>query len=165
MYEIYYLLLALGLFYWIQPTKEPVKALYEDSYPLTGTAEETDENKKNKVVSEITPEGRVILQWDGVFNYWSQNPKQYRYLETVARKYVLIYDCKEHYLHAQYDRAPPPKKLDKVFAVFKSYSPTQVIKTKTNIYKWKGTLAEYDKTTRIEPIKIGYSQYKKNIKG
>ena len=130
MYEIGYLLILFSFLYFVRPIKDdPPPVLYENLYLLDTkeVMEETEENNHDKAVEEVTPEGRVIMKWeDGVFLYWSDKPKQYRYLETVARKYVLLYNCKENYIDMrEHIQLPPkPKELDPIFARFKTYNST-----------------------------------------
>jgi hypothetical protein len=48
-------------------------------------------------VMEYTPQGNVLLTYDldrGSFKYYSDNTIPYRYLETVARKYVKQFNCR-----------------------------------------------------------------------
>ena len=64
----------------------------------------TDENRleelNNSFIMEMTPHGNVIMYWNqknGVFSYYSDGTMPYRFLEVVARKYVIMYDCKDIY--------------------------------------------------------------------
>ena len=56
---------------------------------------------ENSIVMETTPLGNVIMYWDEKregFVYYSDATIPYRYLEVVARKYVIMNDCKEIYV-------------------------------------------------------------------
>jgi hypothetical protein len=56
---------------------------------------------KGCFIIEKTPIGNVIMQYDvdkEAFVYYSDNMIPFRYLETVARKYVCTYNCKELYI-------------------------------------------------------------------
>ena len=58
------------------------------------------ENLKNSFIMEMTPHGNVIMYWNqknGVFSYYSDGTMPYRFLEVVARKYVIMYKCKDLY--------------------------------------------------------------------
>lgn len=89
--------------------KEVVKPVikYEDKYKDKFEKLEyiiTDEirldNLKNSFVMEMTPHGNVIMFWNqknGVFSYYSDGTMPYRFLEVVARKYVIMYNCKDLY--------------------------------------------------------------------
>jgi hypothetical protein len=63
---------------------------------------EKDFNKlKNNFVFEKTPMGNVIMYYNkdrNSFEYYTDNIIPYRVLDTVARKYVLTYDCCELYI-------------------------------------------------------------------
>jgi hypothetical protein len=51
----------------------------------------------NSILMETTPLGNVIMFYDNkreTFTYYSDNTIPYRFLETVARKYVILNDCK-----------------------------------------------------------------------
>jgi len=63
-------------------------------------------NYKNNVIIEKTPIGNVAMFYDSdneTFNYYSDNTIPYRFLEVVARKYVLIYNCIELYIDMEYE--------------------------------------------------------------
>lgn len=52
---------------------------------------------KNCFVMEYTPLGNVLMIYDlsrNTFKYYSDNTIPYRYLETVARKYVKLFNCR-----------------------------------------------------------------------
>jgi hypothetical protein len=52
-------------------------------------------------VMEYTPQGNVLLTYDSSkcsFRYYSDNTIPYRYLETVARKFVKQYNCRPIYV-------------------------------------------------------------------
>ena len=54
------------------------------------------------VIREETPKGEVLMYYShemGSFIYYSKTKEiPYKYLETLARKYVIIYDCKIIYI-------------------------------------------------------------------
>jgi len=55
------------------------------------------EKIKNCYIMECTPLGNVLMIYDtyrSTFKYFSDNSIPYRYLETVARKYVKCYNCR-----------------------------------------------------------------------
>jgi hypothetical protein len=83
--------------------KKPIK--YDDKYKneyikldfrqLT-TSEK--ENLKNNFVMETTPLGNVIMYYNidkQGFVYYSDSTIPYRFLETVTRKYITIFKCKD----------------------------------------------------------------------
>lgn len=55
---------------------------------------------KHSFIMEHTPLGNVLMFYNnkkGAFEYYSDNAIPYRYLETVARKYVKIHNCRTIY--------------------------------------------------------------------
>jgi len=68
------------------------------------------------VLIEKTPLGNVVLFYDKkkeTFSYYSDNTIPYRYLETVARKYVTMFRCKYLYVDMEEELEEAQKKLDK----------------------------------------------------
>lgn len=54
----------------------------------------------NSILIEKTPLGNVLMFYNnkkGAFEYYSDNTIPYRYLETVARKYVKTFNCRRIY--------------------------------------------------------------------
>jgi hypothetical protein len=99
----------------------------------------------NNVIMENTPLGNVIMMYDNnreTFNFYSDNMIPYRFLETVARKYVITYNCRPLYIDMEEelkiyekkmleheesekknnDLAQPTEPKKNVFAKFKSYN-------------------------------------------
>lgn len=67
----------------------------------------------NDFIIEMTPIGNVIMQYDvekEAFVYYSDNMIPFRYLETVARKYVCTYNCKKVYVERRVVDVPEVKK-------------------------------------------------------
>jgi hypothetical protein len=137
--------------------------------------EETDELKKMGVVEETTPEGLVRMKFaDGIFLYWSHRAIQYKYLETVARKYVMVYNCRENYINIFEELAIAAAKPKQepvhpaIFASFKKYNTkrkqikhTYIVNEKSNQYIWKGKITEYELPAIAEVKAIRYSDFKK----
>ena len=96
----------------------------------------------NNVIMENTPLGNVIMMYDNnreTFNFYSDNMIPYRFLETVARKYVITYNCRPLYIDMEeelkiYEQklleqdepnnsiTPISESKKNVFAKFKSYN-------------------------------------------
>jgi hypothetical protein len=56
---------------------------------------------KNSIVVEHTPLGNVAMHYDNkreAFVYYSDSVMPYRYLEVVARKYVITFHCKRVFI-------------------------------------------------------------------
>ena len=88
------------------PEKEIIKKkLYTDKYCLADMERDLSRNNevtKNTSVMESTPQGVVIMRYnkerDG-FEYWCDNKNiKYDYLETVARKFVIMNFCTNLYI-------------------------------------------------------------------
>jgi hypothetical protein len=181
MYWILFFLFVGGLYFYNKPIPEqlPKEIPFENLFPLTDdeadTPEETEELKKLGVVEETTPEGLVRMKFeDGVFKYWSNRAIQYKYLETVARKYVMVYHCKDNYINIYEELAIAAAKPTQepvhpsIFVSFKKYNTKRkqiknnyIVNEKSNQYSWKGKISEYE-TPEIAEIKpIRYSDFKK----
>lgn len=99
-------------------------------------------NLKNNILMEKTPLGNVLMYYDKkkeTFSHYSDATIPYRFLEVIARRYVLTFQCKNLYVdmevelkeaerkwqdHKKWEeeqKAKAPTKKD-VFAKFKSYN-------------------------------------------
>jgi hypothetical protein len=94
----------------------------------------------NCLVMEKTPLGNVLMMYKNeTFEYYSDNAIPYRYLETVARKYIKLFNCRQIYVDMEEELKIYEEKLNKnaeliqadkkinnpkknVFAKFKSYN-------------------------------------------
>jgi hypothetical protein len=81
---------------------------YERKYKLRwkNTKDETNENipSENTFVQELTPDGVVFMNYnkqDEGFAYWADNNIRFSYLETVARKFVNCFDCRQLYIQRE----------------------------------------------------------------
>lgn len=179
---LFFLFLGGGLYLYNKSTPLPPlpqETPYENLYMLTGDEaekpEETEELKKLGVVEETTPEGLVRMKLeDGIFKYWSNRAIQYKYLETVARKFVMVYDCKENYINIFEElalAAAKPKQEPvhpSIFVSFKKYNTKRkqikqnyIVNEKSNQYTWKGKISEYEKPPVVEVKALRYSDFKK----
>jgi len=87
--------------YFYPPQKEVGEekkvVLYEDKYK-----EFPSENlpvKPNNILIEQTPIGNVIMFYNkSRFEFYADKTIPYRFLETVARKYVCMFKCKDIYI-------------------------------------------------------------------
>ena len=96
----------------IEPLKEEeitprVEVPYPDKYlekfkSMPFDNESLDvESLKNSIVVEHTPLGNVAMLYDNkreAFVYYSDSVMPYRYLEVVARKYVITFHCKRVFI-------------------------------------------------------------------
>jgi hypothetical protein len=96
----------------VEPLKEEeikpaVEVPYPDKYlekfksmPFDNESLDVD-SLKNSIVVEHTPLGNVAMHYDNkreAFIYYSDSVMPYRYLEVVARKYVITFHCKRVFI-------------------------------------------------------------------
>ena len=73
------------------------------------------DNLKNCIVMEKTPLGNAIMFYNNSkasFEYYSDSTLPYRYLEVVARKYILTYKCKQIFVDMEKEIEEAKKKLE-----------------------------------------------------
>ena len=110
----------------------------------------------NNYVLELTPLGNIYMRYNNhkkSFEYFSNNTIPYRYLEPVARKYVMTYWCKPIFIdideelkaaEIRYDedikkkeeetkRQEDPSKQNKIFARLKNYNKDNNSKNQPNM--------------------------------
>jgi hypothetical protein len=83
---------------------------YESKYPLPPPPYNLNNNfipDKQNFICENTPNGTVFMRYgkdDEGFDYWcNDNQIEYKYLETVARKFVNIFNCQHLYFDREKD--------------------------------------------------------------
>jgi hypothetical protein len=181
MYWILFLLFLSGGWFFFPKSKPLVtpRSIPFENYYMLGIShlEEKEELKEIGVVEEETPEGQVRMKYkEDHFLYWSNRPIQYKYLETVARKYCIVYDCRDKYINIFRELAiastkPVQEEIHpEVFASFKQYNTKRkqiknkvIVNERCNQYIWKGKISEYEKEKPVETVtrEISYSDYKK----
>lgn len=92
----------------VEEEKEEVEELYEEKYPLKKNNNTNKEpNTELLSIIEYTPNGNVFMKYDldnESFDYWSDYKEiPFNYLETVARKYVNMFNCSDLYLLGEED--------------------------------------------------------------
>jgi hypothetical protein len=121
----------------------PIK--YENKYKLNDEPDDELTQEKlegllNCFILENTPNGNALILYNhntNSFIYYSDHSIPYKYLNTLARKYVKTFKCKKLYINVEPELEPdkklhkdteldkpldnPPEKK-KVFAKFKSYN-------------------------------------------
>lgn len=73
---------------------------YEQRYPIKDSSGNSV-TATNNIVMDRTPEGYVAMQYNkdtDAFEYWSDKTINYKYLETVSRKYVNSFGCGSLYI-------------------------------------------------------------------
>jgi hypothetical protein len=109
----------VGKFFIENIEEEDVPVLFEDKYSLKDMEYDLSRNNeltKNTSVMENTPQGLVIMRYNvdrEGFEYWSDTKNmKFDYLETVARKFVIMNFCTNLYIdryedikrqHEEYD--------------------------------------------------------------
>ena len=127
---------------------------------------------KSKFVKQNTKHGEILLNYDynnSGFNYYAKtaNSIPFEYLEVVARIYVVKYDCKKLYHDSMIDNIKQNGKIvygnnaeiddnkkstntNKVFySKPKKLLGDNIIKKKTNKYKYKGNISHFLKKCKF----------------
>ena len=79
-------------------------------YETSGDEEEEEEDEDSRgknILIENTPEGTVFMNYNHEkegFNYWSNTQIPFEYINTVARKYVITFDCVEFYVLSEEEK-------------------------------------------------------------
>ena len=81
---------------------------YEEKYPIIEKNVKNEDLDTDKCcVCESTPDGLVFLKYNKkneIFDWWGDNKSvSYKYLETVARKYVNSFKCSNFYIDREED--------------------------------------------------------------
>ena len=152
---------------------------YIDDFKNKEFTDKTDDELHNLLgsyVIEETPDGKVAMTYDHTirkFLYYADNIILFKYLETISRKYAIIYDCDKIYVDIANEiykgkvklldefkkddeiaESNKNKELKSVFANFKSYNSKAsnkqgkgkwLLLEHSNNYINKGKLADYQK--------------------
>jgi hypothetical protein len=105
-----------------EKVEEKAVVKYEDKYldkfrqiESKELSEEKLESLLNSFIMENTSQGNVIMLWDNkkqCFLYYSDKVIPYRFLEVVARKYVIFNDCKKIYIDMEEQVQSAKQKLE-----------------------------------------------------
>jgi hypothetical protein len=80
-----------------------------------GIIEQRLEKLKHNFVMEKTPLGNVVMYYNGkreTFEYYSDSTIPYRFLEVVARKYVITFQCRPLYVIMEEELKKYEKKIE-----------------------------------------------------
>jgi hypothetical protein len=80
---------------------EPIPFEYQFPIEKAENTKDKDSDFKNCIVLSNTPKGLVYMRYhkeDEGFEYWTDNAIDYKYLESVARKYVTVFSCRDLYI-------------------------------------------------------------------
>ena len=210
-------LISIGLFnasffllYFIRTRKKEKKIQdltasmsYENKYKEKyNMLEEIDIDKedleqfKNKIIIENTPRGNILLYFNfetEVFDYYCDKKDiPYLYLETVARKYVTQYNCKQIFVNMADElkkdspeiikqSVPDNKQINQIvqktpFAEYKKYNKNisrgnkndtkkYILKENSNRYSYCGKISEYSflKDHYYKNTKMTFADFKNKI--
>ena len=169
---------------------------YENRYPFVNDERITDNSGCdlfNTLIMDYTPQGNVLLRYndhENTFDYWADDNIQYRYLETLTRKYVQSFRCEHLYINRTEELRKKflklkeikkkeledkknnvkPKKTDSVFATLKSgniksnkTSENALVAAKANKYIKRGRLKEcaFFKPEPKKPVQFSFADFKK----
>lgn len=127
--------------------KNPIK--YEDKYKNEYTkldfrqlTTSEKENLKNNFVMETTPLGNVIMYYNNDKNgfvYYSDSTIPYRFLETVGRKYITTFKCKDPSIYVDEtdepdEKTPTEKNQEITTSETKSTIKPSTTTTKKNVF-------------------------------
>ena len=147
---------------------------------------------KNNIVLENSPRGIIIMYYDNdteSFEYYADSKDiPYLYLEAVARKYAISFNCKSIVIDIKKELEEAKKekidvkstiitKNEGAFANFKNYNrkgtggaktmtKKSVIRENANRYTYKGKIMDYSGfkkkiSTKKQGQKIDYNTFKK----
>jgi len=97
---------------WVRTQKFEIDGLdlvpYDERYELT----DLDDSNNGKPIGknfiiENTPNGLIVMKYEeDCFKYWSKKTEDFKYLNTVARKYCLTFHRKNLYIdsYAEYEK-------------------------------------------------------------
>lgn len=74
---------------------------YEDKYPYEEISDKNEKICEKNYVFDKTPDDIVVMKYnekDEAFWYWADSTIEYKNLETVARKYIKTFNCKNIYI-------------------------------------------------------------------
>ena len=101
-------------------SEEPLPPLpYADRWPLCEITEETEqlEELKQNVIMEHTSNGPIFMRYNHEqegFDYWSNDDIEYAELNATARKYALMYQCRNAYTETDEKIIDPSNNESKV---------------------------------------------------
>jgi hypothetical protein len=176
----------------VPPKKIDFSTLYEykdisvlNELEFIDLSDEYVDSLKDVYIRDETPDGDVVMYYNNetaTFDYYSNRSIQYKYLETVARLYVIKNNCGKLFvvmwdeLKKGRDEMKKPKadvvvspadSVNSLFATIKSYKPKKpafLITERSNTYRRSGTLEEHNLKINPPPvqkkIKMTFAEYK-----
>jgi hypothetical protein len=86
---------------WTDLLAEEKDINYEDKYPYEDISDKNEKICEKNYVFAKTPDDIVVMKYnekDETFWYWADSNIEYKNLETVARKYIKTFNCKNIYI-------------------------------------------------------------------
>lgn len=86
---------------WTDLLAEDKTINYEDKYPYEDISDKNETICEKNYVFAKTPDDIVVMKYnekDETFWYWADSNIEYKNLETVARKYIKTFNCKNIYI-------------------------------------------------------------------
>jgi len=147
------------------------------------------ENKLNNFINyyiiEYTPIGNVIMNFNNYnksFEYYSDHTIPYRYLETIGRKYVMTYRCKDIFIDMTQEvekanklnetkknaiRIPSLKNVEMPpnRSLSNPINDVDIAVKDANRYTWKGKLMDFKMIkSDKQPSKFSFREFKKMMR-
>lgn len=82
-----------------QEKKEEIN--YEEQYDIDNIEDISGNPSETVYISDMTPDGIAFMRYNKYkegFEYWAEKSIKYDYLETICRKFVKFYRCKNMYI-------------------------------------------------------------------
>tara|TARA_Y100000992_G_scaffold302415_1_gene276471 strand:- start:1833 stop:2453 length:621 start_codon:yes stop_codon:yes gene_type:complete len=133
---------------------------YVDKFETLDENNNTDISRlKHNILFERTPIGNIIMYYENdEFKYYCDRTPSFGFLETVARKYVIVFNCKRLYkIYSEQEIEEKKEKKEEdikpkkksVYANFKRYNNNKKIKINDNEpilqnkYKFIGKIRDF----------------------
>ena len=74
---------------------------YEEQYDIDEIEDVSGNPSETVYISDMTPDGIAFMRYNKYkegFEYWAEKSIKYDYLETICRKFVKFYRCKNMYI-------------------------------------------------------------------
>ena len=81
--------------------EEEEEIKYEEQYDIDEIEDASGNPSETVYISDMTPDGIAFMRYNKYkegFEYWAEKSIKYDYLETICRKFVKFYRCKNMYI-------------------------------------------------------------------
>ena len=139
----------------------PYEAKYLDKFRSMGDVEIDMDSLKNKSVIDYTPYGNVSMTYNTkkeTFVYYSDHTIPYRFLEVVAQKFAVIFNCKKLVVDTEKEmEAMKQETLEKKEALDKIHAAKQSEKKESDVPEKKDVFAKFKSYNKPSSIPGGSS--------